>query len=37
MEQITKTASDLNEKAENRYQLVYEIADLAKKMVDESL
>lgn len=36
MDQITKIAWDLNEKAENKYQLVYEIADLAKKLVDET-
>ena len=36
MEQIIKIAWDLNEKTENRYQLVYEIADLAKRLVDES-
>ena len=34
--QITKTAWDLNEKAPNRYQLVYEIAELSKKLVDEN-
>ena len=36
MNQITKTAWDLNEKAPNRYQLVYELIELAKKLVDES-
>ena len=36
MSQITKIAWDLNEKAPNRYQLVYEIAELAKKLVDET-
>ncbi len=36
MSQITKTAWDLNEKASNRYQLVYELIELAKKLVDES-
>ena len=36
MSQITKTAWDLNEKSENRYELVYEIAELAKKLVDET-
>ena len=36
MEQIIKVAWDLNEKTENRYQLVYEIAELAKKLVDEN-
>jgi len=36
MSQITKTAWDLNEKAANRYQLVYELIELAKRLVDES-
>lgn len=36
MVQITKIASDLNEKTDNRYKLVYEIADLAKRLVEES-
>lgn len=36
MSQITKIAWDLNEKTENRYQLVYELIELAKKLVDES-
>ncbi len=36
MSQITKIAWDLNDKAENRYQLVYELIELAKKLVDES-
>ena len=36
MEQIIKVAWDLNENTENRYQLVYEIAELAKKLVDEA-
>ncbi|HSA06202.1 MAG TPA: hypothetical protein P5556_03395 [Candidatus Gastranaerophilales bacterium] len=35
MDQIIKTALDLNEKSENKYELVYEIADLAKKLIDE--
>lgn len=35
MDQTTRTALELNEKAENRYQLVYEIAELAKRLVDE--
>ena len=35
MNQIIKVAWDLNENTENRYQLVYEIAELAKKLVDE--
>jgi len=36
MVQITKIASDLNENSDNRYELVYEIADLAKRLVEES-
>lgn len=36
MDKITRIASDLNEQTENRYQLVYEIADLAKKLVEET-
>ena len=36
MEQIIKVAWDLNENTENRYQLVYEIAELAKRIVDEN-
>lgn len=35
MDQITKIAWDLNEKTENKYELVYEIADLAKRMIEE--
>ena len=34
--QIIKVAWELNENCENRYQLVYEIAELAKKLVDET-
>lgn len=36
MEQIIKVALDLNENTDNRYKLVYEIAELAKKIVDEN-
>ena len=36
MDQIIKVAWELNENTENRYQLVYEIAELAKKLVDEN-
>ena len=35
MDQIIKIALDLNEKTENKYELVYEISDLAKKLIDE--
>ena len=36
MDQIIKVAWDLNENTDNRYRLVYEIAELAKKIVDEN-
>ncbi|MBO7672485.1 hypothetical protein J6S88_03655 [bacterium] len=36
MDQIIRVAWDLNENTENRYKLVYEIAELAKKLVDET-
>ena len=36
MDQIIKIAWDLNENSDNRYQLVYEISELAKKLVDEN-
>ena len=36
MDQIIKVALDLNENTDNRYKLVYEIAELAKKIVDEN-
>ena len=36
MDQIIKIAWELNENTENRYQLVYEISELAKKLVDET-
>ena len=36
MDQIIRVAWDLNENTENRYKLVYEIAELAKKLVDEN-
>ena len=36
MDQIIKVAWELNETTENRYKLVYEIAELAKKLVDET-
>ena len=36
MDQIIRVAWDLNENTENRYQLVYEISELAKKLVDEN-
>ena len=36
MQQIIRVAWELNENTENRYQLVYEIAELAKRLVDEN-
>ena len=36
MDQIIKVAWELNENAENRYRIVYEIDELAKKLVDET-
>ena len=36
MDQIIKIAWDLIENSDNRYQLVYEISELAKKLVDEN-
>ena len=36
MDQIIKVAWELNENSENRYKLVYEVAELAKKLVDEA-
>ena len=35
MDQIIRIAWELNENAPNRYKLVYEISELAKKLVDE--
>ncbi len=37
MEQIIKLALDLNEKTDNSYELVYKIAELAKKLKDEQV
>ena len=36
MDQIIKVAWELNENTDNRYKLVYEIAEIAKKLVDET-
>ena len=36
MDQIIRVAWDLNDNTDNRYQVVYEIAELAKKLVDEN-
>ncbi len=33
---ITQIASDLNEKVDNRYALVLEIAELAKRLLEDS-
>ena len=36
MDQKIKNAWDLNDNTDNRYKLEYEIAELAKKLVDEN-
>jgi len=36
MDQITRIAADLSEKTGNRYELVYDIAELAKRLVEEA-
>ena len=36
MDQIIKIAWELNENTDNRYKLVYEIAEWANKLVDET-
>jgi hypothetical protein len=33
---ITQIASDLNEKVDNKYALVLEISDLAKRLLDDA-
>lgn len=35
MDAIIRISMDLTERAENKYKLVYEIANLAKKLVEE--
>ena len=35
MEQIIRVAQNLSDKTENKYELVYKIANLAKKLVEE--
>ena len=37
MDAIIRVTLDLSEKAENQYKLVYDIANLAKKLVEEQL
>lgn len=37
MDAMIKTTLDLNEKAGNKYELVYEVANLAKKLVEEQI
>ena len=37
LDQIIKTALDLNEKTDNSYELVYKIAELAKKLKEEQV
>ena len=34
---ITKIACDLNEQVDNRYSLVLEISEMAKKLLDEAI
>ena len=34
MNQIIKIAWDLNDQTQNRYELVYQIAELAKRMIE---
>ena len=36
MDQIIKIAWDLNENSDNRNQMIYEISELVKKLVDEN-
>ncbi|MBX2859748.1 MAG: hypothetical protein KTR14_00815 [Vampirovibrio sp.] len=33
---ITQIASDLNERVDNRYQLVLEVSELAKRLLEEA-
>lgn len=35
MDALIRVTLDLNEKAENKYKLVYDVANLAKKLVEE--
>jgi hypothetical protein len=35
MDALIRVTLDLNEKANNKYQLVYDVANLAKKLVEE--
>jgi len=37
MDAMIRTSLDLVEKEENKYQLVYEVASLAKKLVEEQM
>jgi len=37
MNPIIRISMDISEKADNRYKLVYEIANLAKKLVEEQI
>lgn len=37
MDALIRTTLDLNEQADNKYKLVYEVANLAKKLVEEQI
>lgn len=37
MDAMIRVTLDLNEKAENKYKLVYDVASLAKKLVEEQI
>lgn len=37
MDPIIRVSLDLNENSENKYKLVYEVAGLAKKLVEEQI
>lgn len=37
MDALIRTTLDLNEQAENKYKLVYDVANLAKKLVEEQI
>ena len=37
MDALIRVSLDLTEKAENKYKLVYEVSNLAKKLVEEQI
>ena len=37
MDALIRVMLDLNEKADNKYELVYDVANLAKKLVEEQM